>query len=56
MLAALFDPPDWYVAGMLTHPRDRLLVIEGQEPIVYRADDPAAERRARMAARAAVRH
>ncbi len=46
VLAALFDPPDWHVAGLLTHPADRLLVIEGREPIVYRADDPDGERRA----------
>jgi len=31
---------------LLTHPQDRLLSIEGQASIVYRADDPEAERRA----------
>ena len=46
VLAALFDPPDWYVALLLTDPADRLLCIDGREPILYRADDPATERRA----------
>lgn len=53
VLAALFDSPDWYVALLLTGPADRLLCIEGQEPIRYRADDPDAERRAWAAIRAA---
>ncbi len=53
VLAALFDPPNWHVAGLLTDPDDRLLVIEGREPIVYRADDPDGERRAWAAVKAA---
>ena len=46
VLAALFDPPDWSVALLLTDPVDRLLSIEGRDSLVYRADDPDAERRA----------
>ncbi len=51
VLAALFDPPDWHAALLLTDPMDRMLVIQGRESIVYRADDPAAERRAWVAVR-----
>ena len=43
VLAALFDPPDWYVALLLTDPADRLLCIDGREPILYRVDGRAAE-------------
>ncbi len=46
VLAALFDPPDWYVALLLTDPADRLLCIDGHEATPYRADDPEAARRA----------
>ena len=46
VLAALFNPPDWYVALLLMDPADRLLCIDGREAIQYRADDPEAERRA----------
>ncbi|MDP8922141.1 MAG: hypothetical protein M3O34_04605 [Chloroflexota bacterium] len=46
MPAALFDPLDWHVAGLLMHPAERLLVVEGREPIVHRADDPEGERQA----------
>ena len=46
VIAALFDPPDWYVALLLTDPADRLLCIEGRQSIRYRAGDPDAERRA----------
>jgi len=44
VLAALFDPPDWHVALLLTHPQDRLLVIEGRDSLIYRVDAPDAER------------
>ncbi len=53
VLAALFAPPSWYVALLLTDPADRLVAIEGRESIIYRADDPEAERRAWAAVRAA---
>ena len=46
VLAALFDPPDWYVALLLTDQVDRLLCIDGHEPTLYRADDSEDERRA----------
>ena len=49
VIAALFDPPDWYVALLLTDPQDRLLCIDGRETISYRADDPKAGRRAWVA-------
>ena len=55
VLAALFDAPDWYVALLLTDPRDRLLCIESGERLIYRADDPEGERRAWAAIRAAAR-
>ena len=55
VLAALFDPPDWYVALLLTDPADRLLCIDGREPILYRADDPDGERRAWEAVKASRR-
>ncbi len=46
VLATLFDPPDWYVAGLPTGPADRLLCIDGRESIPYRAGDLEDERRA----------
>ncbi len=55
MLAALFEPPNWYVALLLTDPADRLLCIEGRQSILYRVDDRAAEWRAWTAIVAASR-
>ena len=55
VLAALFDPPDWSVALLLTDSVDRLLSIEGRDSLVYRADDPDAERRAWEAIKASRR-
>ena len=52
VLAALFEPPDWYVALLLTDPRDRLLCIAGGERLIYRVDEPDGERRAWAAIRA----
>ncbi len=53
VLAALFDPPDWYVALLLTDPRDRLLCVEGGERLIYCVDDTEGERRAWAAVKAA---
>ena len=55
VLAALFSPVGWHAAELLTDRADRLLVIEGREPIAYRADDPEGERRAWAVIRAATR-
>src|SRR5215210_6538959 len=43
VLGALFGPVAWHAAALLIGPHERLLVIDGQEPIRYRADDTEGE-------------